>query len=51
MNHLGGHMKSEIYADSEGGKRLNIEKSSKTDFEGHLLVNLSLNVKLFDLWK
>ncbi len=51
MNHLGGHMHSEIYTDPEGYKRLNIERSSKTDFDGHLLVNLSLNVKLFDFWK
>jgi len=51
MNHLGGHMHSEIYTDESGYKRLNIERSSKTEFDGHLLVNLSLNVKLFDFWK
>ncbi len=51
MNHLGGHMHSELYKDESGFDRLLIEKSSKTDFDGHLLVNLSLNVKLFDFWK
>lgn len=50
MNHLGGHMHGEIYTDDSGLKRLNIDKSTHTDFSGHLLVSLSLNVKLFDFW-
>ncbi|MBX7181405.1 MAG: hypothetical protein K1X82_04775 [Bacteroidia bacterium] len=50
MNHLGGRMHSRIEGE-RFSKTLVIEKTNKIDFEGHLLVTLSLNVKLFDLWK
>lgn len=50
MNHLGGHMHCRI--EGEGASRyLTIDQSNTVDFEGHLLVSLSLNVRLFDLWK
>jgi len=51
MNHIGGHLHSEIYKNDSGVNRLNIERTGKADFEGHLLVCLSLNVKIADFWK
>lgn len=50
MNHIGGHLHSNIYQDESGFNRLNIEKSKKAEIEGHLLITLSLNVKIADLW-
>ena len=50
MNHFGKRLLSRI--EGEGFSRtLVIEENSKVDLEGHLLITLSLNVKLFDLWK
>jgi opacity protein-like surface antigen len=49
MNHLGGRIQSRIVGD-DFNKRLEIVKTGKTGIDGHLLVSLSLNVKLFDFW-
>jgi opacity protein-like surface antigen len=50
MNHFGKRLHSRI--EGEGFSRtLIIEENKKVDLEGHLLITLSLNVKLFDLWK
>ncbi len=50
MNHLGGHLRSRIVGENYD-QHLEIVKSGKTAIDGHLLVSLTLNVKLFDLWK
>lgn len=51
MNHLGGHLHSKIYENDFGYKRLQIERNNHTDIDGHLLLTLSLNVKIADFWK
>lgn len=50
MNHLGGHMHGNI--SGEGSfRRLTIERSNKLHLEGHVLVTLSMNVRIVDFHK
>ncbi len=47
------HMGKDIHAEVEnvdGIKEVHIEKNQVRGVEGHLLVNVSLNVRLFDMW-
>lgn len=47
------HMGKDIHADIEqhdGERDLHIEKTQVRGIEGHMLINLSLNVRLFDMW-
>ena len=48
------HLGKEIHADVEdvsGQRELHVEVQSGAFLEGHLLVTLSINVKIADLWK
>jgi hypothetical protein len=49
MMHLGYDVHAEVF-DFEGHKDVLIEKERNRGVEGHLLVNLSMNVRLFDMW-
>lgn len=49
MMHLGYDIHTEVF-EFEGRKEVLIEKERNRGIEGHLLVNLSLNVRLFDMW-
>jgi opacity protein-like surface antigen len=49
MMHLGYDIHAEVF-DLEGQRDVLIEKEKNRGVEGHLLVNLSLNVRLFDMW-
>ena len=49
MMHIGYDVHSEIF-EIDGRKDVLIEKTKTSGVEGHLLVNLSLNVRLFDMW-
>lgn len=50
MMHLGGDVHAEIIEGPSGNEVLFIEKHDDLSLEGHLLVNLSLNVRVADLW-
>ncbi|MCC6837168.1 MAG: hypothetical protein IT234_01405, partial [Bacteroidia bacterium] len=47
--HLGYDVKAEVF-ELDGKKDVLIEKQRNRGVEGHLLVNLSMNVRLFDMW-
>ncbi len=49
MNHLGSDLHSHI-ENNNGVKRLEIEKHEGFGLEGHVLVTLSLNYRLGNLW-
>jgi opacity protein-like surface antigen len=49
MMHLGYDIHAEVY-ELDGKKDVFIEKEKNRGVEGHLLINMSLNVKLFDMW-
>lgn len=49
MMHLGYDVHAAVF-EVEGVKDVLIEKSRNRGVEGHLLVNLSLNYRLFDMW-
>jgi opacity protein-like surface antigen len=47
------HMGKDIHAhilDHDGEKHVHIEKTQVRGIEGHMLINVSLNVRLFDMW-
>ena len=47
------HMGKDIHAEVEnvdGIKEVHIEKNQVRGVEGHMLINVSLNVRLFDMW-
>ena len=47
------HLGSEIHTNVEtvgGVKQLNMVKEGHTGMEGHLLLTLSMNIKIFDAW-
>ena len=50
MMHLGYDINTTII-ETDGKKDIVIEKDKIKGIEGHLLINLSLNVRLCDLWK
>lgn len=50
MSHLGADLHSHIEED-RGIKKLEIEKSGSAGLEGHLLLTLSLNYRLGNLWR
>ena len=50
MMHLGYDVRATVF-EIDGNKDVFIEKEKVRGIEGHLLINLSLNVRLFDIWK
>jgi len=50
MMHLGGDVHTEIIDAPDGNQVLLITKHDHLSLEGHLLVTLSLNVRVADLW-
>jgi hypothetical protein len=50
MMHLGYDINTTII-ETDGKKDILIEKDKIKGIEGHLLINVSLNVRLCDLWK
>ncbi len=49
MMHLGKDIHAEVF-EVDGRKDVLIEKSQVRGVEGHMLINVSLNVRLFDMW-
>ncbi|MBL7882513.1 MAG: outer membrane beta-barrel protein [Bacteroidia bacterium] len=49
MMHLGYNVKAEVF-EFDNKKDVLIEKQAVRGVEGHLLINMSLNVRLFDMW-
>lgn len=50
MMHLGYDVHAEVFKGPDGEKDVLIEKNKVSGVEGHMLINLSLNVRLFDMW-
>lgn len=50
MMHLGYDVRAQVFDGTEGEKEVMIEKVKTSGVEGHLLINLSFNVRLFDMW-
>jgi opacity protein-like surface antigen len=50
MMHLGYDVHADVHLNYEGEKEIEIEKEPIRGIEGHLLVNVSLNLRLFDMW-
>ncbi|MBL0328349.1 MAG: outer membrane beta-barrel protein [Bacteroidetes bacterium] len=49
MMHLGKDINAEVF-EIDGRKDVLIEKNQVRGIEGHMLINISLNVRLFDMW-
>ncbi len=49
MMHLGKDIHAEV-EEIDGLKEVHIEKNQVRGIEGHMLINVSLNVRLFDMW-
>ncbi len=49
MMHLGYDVHSEIF-EIDGQKDVLITKNKVSGVDGHLLINISINVRLFDMW-
>jgi opacity protein-like surface antigen len=49
MMHLGKDVHAEVF-EIDGQKQVLIEKQDVRGIEGHMLINVSLNVRLFDMW-
>ena len=49
MMHIGKDVHAHI-EDSDGAKTVEIEKRNVSGIEGHLLINVSMNIRLFDMW-
>jgi opacity protein-like surface antigen len=49
MMHLGYDVHAEVHG-SDAGRYVDIHKEKISGVEGHLLFNLSLNFRLFDMW-
>ena len=49
MMHMGKNIHANI-ADHDGEKHVHLEKTQIRGVEGHMLINVSLNVRLFDMW-
>jgi opacity protein-like surface antigen len=50
MMHLGYDVHAHVHLNPDGHQEVEIEKDPVRGIEGHLLVNLSMNVRLFDMW-
>ena len=51
MIHLGSDISADIMDDGHNHSHVNIQENKGVDLEGHLLVTLSLNYKIGNLWK
>lgn len=49
MMHLGYDVHTQVF-EFEGKKDVLIEKTQNRGVEGHMLINASINVRLFDMW-
>jgi opacity protein-like surface antigen len=49
MMHLGKNVSAEVF-ELDGQKEVLIQKNPISGIEGHMLINLSFNVLLFDMW-
>ena len=49
MSHLGNDLHAEV-EEIDGQKHINIHQDKQAGLEGHLLITVSLNVKIADLW-
>jgi hypothetical protein len=49
MMHLGYDVHADVF-EFEGKKDVLIQKEKIRGVEGHMLINLSLNFRLFDMW-
>ncbi len=49
MMHMGKDLHAEV-ENVDGVKFVHIEKNPVRGIEGHMLINVSLNVRLFDMW-
>ena len=49
MMHLGKNVQAEVF-EIDGQKEVLIQKNKVSGVEGHMLINLSFNVLLFDMW-
>jgi opacity protein-like surface antigen len=50
MMHLGYDVHAEVHLGYDGEQEVHLHKERIRGIEGHLLVNMSLNVRLFDMW-
>jgi opacity protein-like surface antigen len=50
MMHIGKTVRTEVFTNPEGERDVYIDKVATRSVEGHLLINLSVNVLLFDMW-
>jgi len=50
MMHLGYDVHAHVELDYEGHKYVELHKEPIRGIEGHMLINLSMNVMLFDMW-
>jgi opacity protein-like surface antigen len=50
MMHIGTDVHAEVHTHSDGEKAVHIEKEKIAGVEGHMLINLSMNFRLFDMW-
>lgn len=50
MTHLGNDMHADVHSHDGEPAEVHIEEHGHTGVEGHVLVTLSLNVKVADLW-
>ena len=50
MMHIGKTVRTEVFTNPEGQQDVYIDKVAARSVEGHLLINLSVNVLLFDMW-
>jgi opacity protein-like surface antigen len=50
MMHLGYDVHADVHLGYDGKQEVELHKERVRGVEGHLLVNLSMNVRLFDMW-
>jgi opacity protein-like surface antigen len=50
MMHMGTDVHAEVHTHSDGEKGVHIHKEKIAGVEGHMLINLSMNFRLFDMW-
>lgn len=50
MMHLGYDVHAHVVLNNDGQREVEIEKEPIRGIEGHLLINVSMNVRLFDMW-
>ena len=49
MMHLGKDIHADVH-EHDGVRHVHMEKTTVQGIEGHMLINLSMNVRLFDMW-